>query len=284
MRLIAVALVVVAACHEDNRRPDIVDAPELDAPPIDAPVGNRDRLIRSYLAYLQSTPSTAQTNGLSGASLTSTCALWTALDPSSQATFLTITARLAGGTLADGSVILDHVTTLYRAVGGDGATATTPGSCGGGEANRLILAMDPALHAVLVTVNTSTGGSAGARPITDIPTGGFWRDSHDLGGPHAPFDLSDETSDGAPRGQLQFFTDPTGAAATTPLGRVDLTTLVQPYALEVDQDYDCTHNSNPVCDYTLYGPLCAPETTQEGIAIYTATYGDFDPSWKPVGC
>lgn len=65
--------------------------------------------------------------------------------------------------------------------------------------------------------------------------------SHDLGGAHAPFDISDETDNGAPRGQVQYFSDLTGAAATAPLGRTDLTTLVDPYAREMDQDYDCLH-------------------------------------------
>lgn len=61
-------------------------------------------------------------------------------------------------------------------------------------------------------------------------------------------------------------------------------TLVDPYALEMDQDYDCTHNSNPACDYTLYGPGCLPETDQLGTAIYTQDYGDFEPAWKPTSC
>ncbi len=282
-----IALVVLVACSSPTHGglPPIDAAAEIDTPlAIDAaPLGNRDRLLQTYLAYLQGSPTT-QTNGLSGAALHSRCELWAALAPSPRATFLTITARLAGGKLADGSTMLDHITTLYRAVGGDGATATAPGSCGGGEANRLMMAMDPTLHAALVTTNTMAGGTSTARIVTDIPSGGYWRDSHDAGGPHAPFDLSDETNDGAPRGQTQFFRDPTSTAATSALGRTDLTTLVQPYALEMDEDFDCTHNSNPSCDYTLYGALCAPKPTEAGTAIYVETYGDFDPTWHPAGC
>jgi hypothetical protein len=60
--------------------------------------------------------------------------------------------------------------------------------------------------------------------------------------------------------------------------------VVDPYALEMDQDYDCTHNSNPDCSYTFYGPACAPETNQPGTAIYRASYGDFDAAWTPAGC
>ncbi|MGH7284431.1 MAG: hypothetical protein ACRELY_23135 [Polyangiaceae bacterium] len=52
----------------------------------------------------------------------------------------------------------------------------------------------------------------------------------------------------------------------------------------MDQDYDCTHNSNPDCEYTFYGALCAPETTQLATLIYQASYGDFVSTWKPTGC
>ena len=244
--------------------------------------GNRDRLIRTYYARLRAMPGVVQSNGLDGGQLADVCALWSALDPSSRAVFLTITHRLEGAALADGSRALDHVTTLYRVNGGQGATTTDAGSCGGGEYNRLIMSQDAALHDAQLAANTRQG----AMPfdLADIPAGGFWRDSHDVGGPHAPFDLSDETNDGAPRGQTQYFRDPTSTAANAPLGRADLETLVDPYALEMDQDYDCFHNSNPSCAYVLYGPACAPETSEDGTAIYTAGYGDFEPAWKPSGC
>ena len=282
-------VVLVAACggggsgHAVDAPVGHVDAP---APTADAPValGNRDRLLATYLAYLH-TSAVRQTNGLLGSELPDVCTLWSKLDPSSRATFLTITARLSGSLIAaDGSPVLDHVTKLYRAVGGDGASATDPGSCGGGEANRLIMAMDADLHAVLVVTNTDHGMTGGQIDIHDIPAGGLWRDSHDLGGPHGPFDLSDETEGGAPRGQVQFFKDPTSAAATAPLGRQDLDALVEPLALEMDEDFDCAHNSNPACNYTLYGPLCAPEPNLQGTAIYQETYGDYGPGFVPHGC
>ena len=115
------------------------------------------------------------------------------------------------------------------------------------------VSMDDELHASQLAANQHQGArqSNGRYDIADAPTKGtFWRDSHDAGGPHAPFDLSDETDQGAPRGQTQYFSDPTSALANMPLGRQDLTTLVDPYALEMDQDYDCVHNSNPSCSYT----------------------------------
>jgi hypothetical protein len=180
--------------------------------------------------------------------------------------------------------MLDHVTKLYRAVGGQGATATDPGSCGGAEYNRLIMQMDTDLHAVLAAANADQGMSGGQIQIHDLTTASFWRDSHDLGGPHAPFDLSDETDAGAPRGQVQYFADVTSAAATAPLGRQDLETLVEPLGLEMDEDFDCVHNSNPSCDYTSYGPACALEPNLAGVAIWQMNYGDYQPGYKPAGC
>ena len=241
--------------------------------PADTLDGNRDRLLASYLAYLQAHPG-AQSNGLDGAALAGVCDLWTRLDPSSQRVFLTLTARLQGSTLdGDGSPMLGHVARVYRIAGGQNATASDAGSCGGGEYNRMIMSMDPTLHDALV-----------AHTIGDVPGHGAWRDSHDLGGPHAPFDLSDETNDGAPRGQVQYFSDPASAVANAPLGRMDLTTLVDPLALEMDHDYDCVHNSNPSCSYVTYGPLCAPETSKLGVDLYESSYGTIESGWHPSGC
>lgn len=285
---LAVAVALVAGgCGGDPAGPD--------APPgtIDArgtgadaavPLGDRDRLLVAYRGFLD-TRAGAQTNGL-GPGLPDTCALWQALAPSAQATFLTLTARLDGSHLADGTTMLAHVTGLYRVVGGDGATASDPGSCGGGEANRMIAAIDPALHAALIAASTNQGdlNPDGVRDLADIPADGYWRDSHDVGGTHAPFDLSDETNDGAPRGQVQYFADPTSAAATSPLGRVDLADVVDPYAFEIDHDFDCFHNSNPSCSYTLYGSLCAPQASKLGTEIYTDTAGDYGPTWQPASC
>jgi hypothetical protein len=305
MKYRAAAILLCAACGSNPSIPDARIAFDArgggdDAPPdIDAPIPspdgpvrselalNRDRLLASYLDYLQANPSSTQSNGLSGASLTSICDLWTKLDPSSHGVFLTLTARMQGSRLGvDGTHMLDHVTKLYRLTGGQGATATDPGSCGGGEYNRMMMSMDTTLQASLVAANVHQGAlEMGVYDIADIPLASPWRDSHDLGGPHAPFDLSDETNAGGPRGQVQYFQSPTTSmVAIQPLGRLDLETLIDPYALEMDQDYDCAHNSNPSCTYVLYGPLCAPETSAVGIDIYTAAYGDLEADYKPIGC
>jgi hypothetical protein len=285
--LVIVAVVGCGSAKDSTLTPDgPTRAPDAETPDAAFPKtldGNRDRLLATYFARLLADPNTQQSNGLLGRELTNVCDLWSKLDPSSRAVFVTITHRLDGSVIAtDGSRMLDHVTKLYRIIGGMGATATSAGSCGGGEYNRLIMAMDTALHTGQLAANTRKGASP--YDIADISSGGYWRDSHDAAGPHTPFDLSDETNDGAPRGQTQYFKDPASTVANAALGRMDVMTLVDPLALEMDQDYDCAHNSNPSCDYTFYGPACAPKTTQSGAAIYTMDYGDFGPTWKPTGC
>jgi len=282
--------VVLAACagsHAASPQPDAAadathasdTAPDGTTAWADTLDGNRNRLLETYLAYLQSVPDTQMTNGLVGHSLHNTCDVWTALQPSARDVFLTLTHRLYGSKLADASDALSHVTRIYRIAPGTGATSTDPGTCGG-EGNRMIMSQDQTLHAAQLAANTRQG----AQPydLADITT--YWRNSHDLGGPHAPFDLSDETNDGAPRGQTQYFKDPASTVANTALGRPDIMAVVDPYALEMDQDYDCTHNSNPDCSYTLYGALCAPATSKLGTAIYAGNYGDFISSWQPDGC
>lgn len=286
----AMLLLALAACagSKSSSTPDApVTNPDGPTSNPDAPAGfadtldgNRDRLLASYYAWLEADPNTPQSNGLLGANLHSVCDLWNGLDPSARDVFRTITHRLWGATLADSTHALSHVTRLYRIIGGQGATATAPGSCGGGEYNRMIMQQDMALH----TGQAAANARQGATPydLADITT--FWRDSHDAAGPHAPFDLSDETNDGAPRGQTQYFRDPASTVANTALGRMDLMTLVDPYALEMDQDYDCTHNSNPDCSYVFYGPACAPEANEPGTQIYGGKYGDFEAAYKPTGC
>ena len=254
---------------------------------VDTLDANRDRLLATYLAFLKSYATTPQTNGLSASNVSSVCDVWTKLDPSSRDVFLTLTARMAGSKLGiDKHSMLCHVVKIYRISGGQGATSTDPGSCGGGEYNRMIMSQDATLHDAQLAANDHQGATQPTigYDIADAPIGTFWRDSHDLGGPHAPFDLSDETDTGAPRGQTQYFRDPTSTLANTALGRQDLTTLVDPFALEMDQDYDCAHDSNPDCSYVFYGPACAPETSALGTDIYAQSYGSFEPTWKPSGC
>ncbi|HYU15768.1 MAG TPA: hypothetical protein VEL05_06850, partial [Candidatus Acidoferrum sp.] len=95
---------------------------------------------------------------------------------------------------------------------------------------------------------------------------------------------SDETDDGAPRGQVHYFRDPGSARASQPLARLDLADLVDPLALEMDHDYDCAHSSNPLCEYTFYGRFCFPRPTALGVDIYADGYGPIEADWRPPGC
>jgi len=270
----------VAVPNDSGGAEDGPASTDAAGPGADTLASNRDRLLGTYLAHLKANPA-PQSNGLAGGTLVGVCDLWKKLAPSPQAAFLTLTARLQGSKLAsDGASMLVHVTKLYRIAGGEGATSTDPGACGGGENNRLILSMDSSLQASLSKANANKGakGPQGKPDIADQPTGTFWRDSHDLGGAHAPFDTSDETDTDLPRGQVQYFKDPASSAATSALGRTDLQTLIDPLALEIDQDYDCPHNSNPLCSYTLYGALCFGGAAKLGSALYVEKYGSFDPT------
>ena len=273
--------VVLDASQDANTKVDASSACTGDT--LDA---NRNRLLESYFEFLKANATTPQTNGLSN-TVTSALDVWQKLDPSSRAVFLTISARLQGSLLGkDGTSMLSHVMKIYRITGGQSATTSDPGSCGGGEYNRMIMSMDAELHDVQVTANADQGALQTNQKydIADVIPSSFWRDSHDLGGPHAPFDLSDETNGGAPRGQTPIFSDrDITAPSNAPLGRQDLATLVDPYALEMDQDYDCVHNSNPLCTYTTYGQLCSPEAAELGVAVYTGSYGT-GASYAPASC
>ncbi|MGH7284430.1 MAG: hypothetical protein ACRELY_23130 [Polyangiaceae bacterium] len=223
-----------AASTDSGSPSDAAAASDAGSTGGDTLASNRDRLLETYFEFLKASATTPQTNGLSSSNVSNVCDVWTKLPPSARDVFLTITARLQGSKLGDDdSSMLSHVVKLYRVVGGDGETTSDPGSCGGGEANRMIMSMDPTLHDTQLAANDHQGatGGSGGYDIADAPTGTSWRNSQDLGGPHTPFDLSDETMSGAPRGQTQYFRDPTSSAAKAALGRQDLSTLVDPYAL-----------------------------------------------------
>src|SRR5207248_1335698 len=141
----------------------------------------RDRLLKTYFDFLKANAMQPQSNGLSGANVSRPCDVWQKLDPSARAVFLTITARMQGSRLGvDGSSMLFHVTKLYRVSGGQGATANDPGSCGGGEYNRMIMSMDAALHDAQLAANQHKGATQqnGKRDIADVVQSSWWRDSH----------------------------------------------------------------------------------------------------------
>jgi len=118
----------------------------------------------------------------------------------------------------------------------------------------------------------------------------YFRNSHDFKGPHDPFDWSDESKGGrtdppgSPTAQIQFWSPhfyrdangnpvydwtPYGSLgrALMAVGRPGVENVTNPYVLEIDQDWDLFHRSDPT-----YGDF-----SQQ----YINNYGDFQPNWSP---
>jgi hypothetical protein len=217
----------------------------------------RDRLFATFAASLGRSVSEA----------------WDALDESARLVFLTVTHRLGGSRLANGDSMLSHITRVY-AIHGGGSDGK---ACGGIDNNRVFFSMDDQLYQTLVRVFETKG----KQPLITDVAGDVWRESHDkkpvigwfgVGGPHKPFDMSDETNRGGPRAQAQFF-KPQSRARNLPLGRPGVENVVDPNALEVDLDYNTVHDSNPTCNYG--GEL--------GTTKYAKAFGDPKLGWKPSG-
>jgi hypothetical protein len=167
--------------------------------------------------------------------------------------------------------MLEHMTDLHLVLGGgDDGTA-----CGGGENNRLFLSMDTYLWQLMVdTWNDAHAVGDGG--------GTQWKHTGDLAGPHDPFDASAETDAGLrcalivelpesrpPTAQGHFFLE--GSAVPVERGPgIQLET--DPYMFEIDHDFDCLHQSNPVCPGRGFD------------AAYADHYGDFECDWVPAGC
>ncbi|MBX3272932.1 MAG: hypothetical protein KF729_21900 [Sandaracinaceae bacterium] len=197
------------------------------------------------------------------------CASWAALDRSQRAVFLTLTHRLHTSRLPDGRSVLEHIDRLYLVLGG-GSSGTT---CGGAANNRLFLSMDDVLWTALVATWER-------ERIIDDGGGGAWVRTRDAAGPHAPFDASTETETGLdcvllfersgsrpPTAQAHFFLE--GSAARVERG-AGISLEADPYMLEIDHDFDCLHDSNPICD--------------DHERRYRDNHGDFECGWVPSAC
>lgn len=204
------------------------------------------------------------------ATLGEPCAVWSGLDASARAVFLTITHRLFRSSTPDGQPMLAHVARVYLVLGGgrDGS------ECGGAENNRLFLQMDDYLWARMV----ETWDGAGA---IDDGAGATWIRTRDLAGPHDPFDASNETDTGLrcaallfetsdsrpPTAQAHFFLD--GSASPVERGS-GISLPSDPRMLEIDLDFDCIHRSNPTCS--------------DFEDRYRRSWGDFGCEWTPSAC
>lgn len=196
------------------------------------------------------------------------CETWASMDESRRAVFLTITHRLFTSHTPDGLPMLAHVERVYLVLGG-GSDGT---SCGGAENNRLFVSTDAYLHDRMVETWNDT------HSITD-DGGSTWIHTRDVAGPHDPFDASIETDTGLrctlifedgdsepPTAQAHFF-----VADPVPVMRgsgIDLPG--DPHMLEIDQDFDCVHDSNPTC--------------HDFEDRYRTHHGDFECEWVPGAC
>jgi hypothetical protein len=209
-----------------------------------------------------------------GGTLDQRCIAWNNRDETQKMVFRTILHRLSIGRLPDGSSPLDHVTKVYAMLGGAGfmncnTWGGCPGDCGGTDNNRIFMSID---YPLWYAWHWGYGAS-----ITDS-SGAVWQDSTDLAGPHTPFTSSRQTTYGHPRGQIHYFggvSGPSDTAVTVSRLGVPQSGMNDPYIVEMDQDYNLTHESNPMCSSYLWD--------------YINSFGGsgpeaFDRAWKPSGC
>ena len=204
---------------------------------------NRNRLFADYVAR----------KGASDA-----CAIWNNLKQDAKGAFLTLTHRLHGYQLLTCGGIgcnyptigsaLDHVDALYSILG-DGF------SCGG-AGNCIYGSMDGPLTSAMRFSNIGIISMVDANGVNG------WERSKDIGGPHSPFNASDQTVYGHPRGQTHFFN-----GGSAPLCKADLNCLQDAASFEFDQDYDPEHDSSTECEYNkLLGRCeqCRPGPNRNG--------------------
>jgi hypothetical protein len=239
------------------------------------------------------------------------CTAWRqGLDQSQRMVFLTITHRLTTSHLGASAVSpssiylplhqayvpdyrtpLDHITTMWAIAGGHGPVpGPGPGECGGLDNNRLFMSMDQQLWLAFSLSNGTTGFTGYSGPLVDPWNNRAWRDTEDRKGAHSPFTMSDETSYGSPRGQVHFWSPRPNAQGSgyfipvqpgfQQVWRRGVEGLVDPYMIEMDQDYDFRHQSNPMC-YSIL--------EESYLGQYLANQGNSGPepiniNWEPAAC
>jgi hypothetical protein len=232
---------------------------------------NRNRLFADWAAR----------NGQSG----NLCQAWASLSCSTKGSFLTLTHRLQVSLLPDYTTPLDHVNSCYAILGDE-----LDGNHCGGDDNRIFVSMDDYLHNAMIYANY------GYFMTMDQNGNNYWKPSGDAFGPHSPFDMSDETSYGHPRGQIQIWGS--GNGYYTPVYSTGVNGIVDYNMMEIDQDYDWNHPSSTECSYDTGGcDTCksagdrASFSSGPGRMIYARQHpnlpGSFagpDYEWAPTGC
>ena len=205
------------------------------------------------------------------------CQAWNSLSHPAKGAFLTLTHRLQISYLPDYSVPLDHATKLYSILG------DPDNDCHGGDDNRIFVSMDDYLWEAMAYANLGY--------VTTIDANGNpdWKWSSDAAGPHAPFDASNETSYGHPRGQTHFWISDYGFYYG--VCRADLNCIVDANILEMDQDYDWNHPSSTECTYDTGGcDQCESGASRAGFddgtgrMIYERQHPGANYNWAPPNC
>ena len=286
----AVALLALTGCLADG----------VESPPVGtstAALGTCSGLSNNRQRLLQEL---ADRNGMSA------CSLWSSKDWSWRSTFLTITHRLSLYSLqrtayADavsapsysvGCDMLSHVDHLYATFGKDTGD--------GMRDNRMFMGTDRDLWIALVLANKH--GYDGSNPAPagklELQTAGsradYFRDQHDAGTVHSPFNCEDETKGGPgdapgnPTAQLQFFAPAGGECQQfspgpsysgfgtwessgfgVPVSRAY--GYSDPYMLEMDQDWT-------YFPFTIH----ASDPAESGFfSDYVADYGNPESDWSP---
>jgi hypothetical protein len=210
------------------------------------------------------------------------CQAWENLSCSAKGAFLTLTHRLQVSLLPDGKTPMDHVDGLYAVLGYDG-------QCGG-SGNRIFVSMDDYLWYAMAYANV------GYVTTIDQNNNNYWTISNDIAGPHDPFDASNMTSYGHPRGQMHFWLSDEGF--WTPVYHDGVNGIIDANMMEIDQDYDWNHPSNTECSYDTGGcDTCKSGTNKAGFSNGTGRMiharqhprieGFFDGpdyEWAPASC
>jgi hypothetical protein len=213
------------------------------------------------------------------------CQAWQNLSCSTKGSFLTLTHRLQVSILPDYNTPLDHVDDMYAILGDE----EDSNHCGG-DGNRIFVSMDDYLWYSMAYANF------GYFMSMDQNGNNYWTQSNDLAGPHDPFDASNMTSYGHPRGQMHFWISDDGF--WTPVYSTGVNGIVDANMMEFDQDYDWNHPSSTECSYDTDGcDTCEAGANRAnfdvgpGRMIYARQHpylpGFFsgpDYDWAPAGC
>jgi hypothetical protein len=126
--------------------------------------------------------------------------------------------------------LIDHVDGLYAVL--DGGDPYGRGSCGGENNNRIFVSLDEI-------------GISAIRNIYPLFLPGI-KSSGDRN-QHGDFKGRRDTIHGQPRAQFHYFLWDHEAK---PINRREMSAVFDPWAMEVDIDYNWIHDSNPLCTYS----------------------------------